>query len=100
MTRAFGIDAFHAAPLLASTPATVVLTTHDGVVQLPSYEALVTSMYAHAGPDLIISTPTGTHYVIKGFFLSDHPPALSDGAGHIIAGEHVAQFAGPVTVGV
>ncbi|MGE3335713.1 MAG: LamG-like jellyroll fold domain-containing protein, partial [Rhodospirillaceae bacterium] len=68
----------------------------DGVVVIPNRELLLTSMFSRAGVDLVISTPTGIKYIVKGFFLNDHLPTVSDGDSTHIAGELAAQFAGSI----
>ncbi len=68
----------------------------DGVVLIPDRELLLTSMYARTGVDLIINTPGGVKYVVKGFFLNDTLPTLSDGANTHIPGELAKQFAGSI----
>ncbi len=68
----------------------------DGVVIIPNRELLLTSMFSRGGADLVISTPNGIKYIVKGFFLNDHLPTVSDGVSTHIAGELAAQFAGSI----
>ncbi len=56
-------------------------------------------MYARHGADLVLSTPEDGVFIIKGFFVSDPPPALSDGSGTVISGDQAALFAGPLAPG-
>ena len=78
----------------ASGLAIHVLHAEHGVVHMPSREVMLQSMYSRAGSDLVITSPENGKYVIKGFFLSDPPPSLSDGDGTHIPGELAVQFAG------
>ena len=82
----------------SSAPAgTHIVAAHNGVVVLER-ETLLHGMYARAGVDLAITTPEGERFLIKGFFVVDAPPALSDGGVTQISAAAAAAFAGPVTI--
>jgi hypothetical protein len=100
VTTAF--NGFVAAPetQFLSQTDTVTLTAHDGVAVLPSRDVLLTSMYSRVGHDLMLASPEGQKFIIKAFFVLEHPPSLSDGAGTIIAPDFAAKFAGPIAVGM
>jgi len=88
-------------PATSSSPVaqwsdTHVIHAEDEVVLLPDSELLLTSMYSRAGVDLVISSPNGIKYVVKGYFLNDHLPTLSDGMDTHIPGELAKQFAGSI----
>ncbi len=73
-----------------------ILHAEAGVVHLPSREIMLQGMYSRAGSDLVITTPEDGKFVVKGFFLTDPPPSLTDGSETHISGEITAQFAGPI----
>ncbi|MGE4064455.1 MAG: Calx-beta domain-containing protein [Rhodospirillaceae bacterium] len=75
---------------------TRVVRAEDGVVVIPDRELLLTSMYSRSGVDLVINTPGGIKYIVKGFFLHDTLPTLSDGVDTHIPGELAKQFAGSI----
>src|SRR5262245_21593121 len=75
------------------------LQVESGTVLIPSREIMLESMYSRAGSDLILNSPENGKFVIKGFFLSDHPPVLTDGGDTQIAGELATQFAGSIAPG-
>ena len=60
-------------------------------------EVLLHGIYSRAGADLVITTPDGSTYVVRGFFILENPPELTDGADLHIPGQQAAAFAGPVT---
>ena len=71
---------------------THVLTPKNGFVFL-GRDVLVTGTYARQGVDLVVLDPEGGRYIIKGFFLLDHPPSLTDGGETFIPGELAASCA-------
>jgi len=85
----------------AAGPDLGVHITHaeNGVVVIPDRDILLQSMYSRAGSDLIVTSPENGKFIVKGFFLSDPPPALSDGVATHIAGELAAQFASSLAPG-
>lgn len=94
MRTLFGPDVVSggsAAPL-----ETHLLHPEHGVVTLPGRDILLQGIYGRHGADLVITSPEHGVFTVKGFFLSDQPPALSDGAGTTISGDQAALFAGPV----
>src|SRR5579859_2163718 len=72
---------------------------HDGVVLIPDREVLLHGFYARAGANLVITTPEGQTYIVRGFFLVEPPPHLTDGGLTHIPGALAAQFAGPIGLG-
>ena len=70
-----------------------VLTPENGEVVV-ARDILLQGMYSRSGGDLIIVSPEHGRYVIKNFFVVDHPPSLGDGHGTHIPGKQVAGFAG------
>ena len=77
------------------------LTTTDidilgGSATIPSRDILLQSMYSRSGPDLVLTSPENGKFVVKGFFLSDTPPRLTDGGETHISGELATQFAGSI----
>lgn len=63
---------------------------------IPNRELLLTSMFSRAGVDLVVSAPNGIKYIVKGFFLNEHLPTVSDGVSTHIPGELAGQFAGSI----
>ncbi len=70
-----------------------ILTPENGEV-VASREILLQGMYARDGHDLVITSPEHGRYVIKNFFITEHPPGLADGHGLHIAAKQAADFAG------
>ncbi|MBY0511551.1 MAG: FecR domain-containing protein, partial [Rhodospirillaceae bacterium] len=85
-------------PTLSGTSGVDVHILHveGGEVLLPSREVMLEGMYARSGADLVITSPEDGKFVVKGFFLSDTPPKLTDGGDTQISGEMAAAFAGPI----
>jgi hypothetical protein len=56
---------------------------HPRVIDIPNAELLAPGHLHRAGPDLLLSDRDGKHYVIPGYFSTEHPPALvaPDGGG-------------------
>src|SRR4051812_24366671 len=75
---------------------THILHAENSVVVFPDREILLYGIYSRAGVDLVITTPDGHTYIVRGFFLLEHPPELSDGGATHIPGPLAAQFAGPI----
>ena len=78
----------------SETPVTGGLVVHvlhadHGIVHMPSREIMLQSMYSRAGSDLVLTSPEQGKFIVKGFFLSDPPPSLSDGDVTHIPGELV-----------
>ncbi len=71
-----------------------ILHADSGTVLIPSRDILLQSMYARNGADLVLNSPENGKFVVKGFFLSDTPPVLTDGHGAVIAGDQAILFAG------
>jgi len=94
MRTLFGANEFHGQP----TPFGVhTLHAEDGRVLIADREVLLHGIYSRAGADLVITTPDGSTYVVRGFFILENPPELTDGADLHIPGQQAAAFAGPVT---
>ncbi len=91
MRTLFGPDApFASQP----QPHLHIFHADAGVVLIPDRAVLLQGFYTRAGVDLVIKTPDGETYVVKGFYLLNPPPELTDGGATHIPGGLASQFAG------
>jgi hypothetical protein len=60
---------------------------------------LVSGAYHRAGPDLVLTSPDGRHFIVPGYFSSEHPPALVAPNGMTLSGDMVQMLAGSPTPG-
>jgi hypothetical protein len=61
---------------------------------VPDAELLVSGAYHRAGPDLGLTSPDGRHFIVPGYFSSEHPPALVAPNGMTLSGDMVELLAG------
>jgi hypothetical protein len=73
-------------------------STHHSVL-VPDAELLVSGAYHRAGPDLVLTSPDGRHFIVPGYFSSEHPPALVAPNGMTLSGDMVGLLAGSPTPG-
>ena len=83
----------------ASASAVVVETPGSGAVSLPSGFPLAHADFTRAGADLHLASPDGDVVVVRDYFLTDHPPALSTPDGAQVGGDTALNLAGPVAPG-
>ena len=71
--------------------------THQGsALSLPDGADFLRADFSRSGPDLLIETPSGDHFVITSYFTFLAPPALETADGAILNAGLVAKLAGPV----
>jgi FecR protein/Carbohydrate binding domain len=68
-------------------------SAHHSVL-VPDAELLVSGAYHRAGPDLVLTNPDGHHFIVPGYFSSEHPPALVAPNGMTLSGDMVEMLAG------
>ncbi len=69
----------------------------NGPTVLPGGEDVLLSEYAHIGPDLQITLPSGDTIVVVDYFAGDAPPPdLVTEGGAVVNGALVTQLAGPM----
>jgi FecR protein len=73
-------------------------STHDSVL-VPDAELLLSGAYHRSGPDLILTGHDGRHFIVPGYFSSEHPPALVAPNGMSLSGATVELMAGSPTPG-
>ncbi len=73
-------------------------SAHNSVL-VPDAELLVSGAYHRAGPDLVLTSPDGRHFIVPGYFSSEHPPALVAPNGMTLSGDMVELLAGSPTPG-
>ncbi len=76
------------ASLIHSDPA------HPNIVNVPDAELLATGHFRRAGPDLILTSDDGRHFVVPGYFSTEHPPALVAPNGGGLPGDIITLLAG------
>ena len=71
--------------------------THQGsALSLPDGADFLRADFSRSGPDLLIETPSGDHFVVTSYFTFLAPPALETADGAILKADLVATLAGPV----
>ena len=71
--------------------------THQGsALSLPAGADFLRADFSRSGPDLLIETPSGDHFVVTSYFTFLAPPALETADGAILKADLVATLAGPV----
>jgi hypothetical protein len=73
-------------------------SAHNSVL-VTDAELLVSGAYHRAGPDLVLTSPDGRHFIVPGYFSSEHPPALVAPNGMTLSGDMVELLAGSPTPG-
>jgi FecR protein len=66
-------------------------------VIVPDADLLFNGTYHRAGPDLVITGHDGQHFLVPGYFSSEHPPALMAPNGASLTGDVVNLMAGSPT---
>ncbi|MCR4379412.1 MAG: FecR domain-containing protein [Rhodospirillales bacterium] len=72
----------------------------DNSVHLPSGESFLRADFARSGPDLLIETPSGGHYVLPGYFMAEDIPSLETFDGAVLSPKLVSALAGPQAAGM
>ena len=49
----------------------------SGAIVVPDADLLIHGSYHRSGLDLVLTGHDGRHYVVAGYFASEHPPALA-----------------------
>lgn len=79
-------------------PDLVIEATGGATLGVPAGFNLLAAAFERAGPDLILTDPSGTIVLVRGFFAASPLPDLAAG-GAVLSGALVATFAGPATPG-
>ena len=72
----------------------------SGRVHLPASEDFLRADFARSGPDLLIQTPGGGHYVVPGYFMAEAIPFLETFDGAVLSPKLVSALAGPQVIGM
>ena len=56
--------------------------------------------FVRSGPDLLIETPSGEHFIVPDYFMAESPPALITQGGAMLNAELVTALAGPIAPGM
>src|ERR1700751_1982312 len=78
------------------------VTPHDASahsVLVPDTELLFTAQFHRAGPDLVLTGHDGKHFLIPGYFASEHHPVLVAPNGAQLHPDTVDLLAGSPTPG-
>ncbi|MGC2123078.1 MAG: FecR domain-containing protein, partial [Xanthobacteraceae bacterium] len=68
-------------------------------VVVPDAHLLLSAHFSRSGPDLLLTGDHGGHYVVPGYFSSEHPPALGTPNGVKLSADIVGLLAGSPTPG-
>ncbi|WP_170827111.1 FecR family protein, partial [Magnetovibrio blakemorei] len=71
----------------------------QGNVTLPSGDDFLRADFSRAGPDLLIETPSGSHFIVVDYFMAAASPALVTSDGAVLSAKLVTTLAGPVAPG-
>src|ERR1700759_3329445 len=71
----------------------------DHSVLVPDTELLFTANFHRAGPDLVLTGHDGKHFLIQGYFASEHHPVLVAPNGARLLPDTVDLLAGSPTPG-
>ena len=85
--------------LAAAKAPTVIDAGGHSSIQVPGGTFLLDAQYERHGNDLELVGADGSRVLIHDYFRTDHPPALTNGAGATISPELATTLAGPRAAG-
>ncbi len=68
-------------------------------IVVPDAHLLFSAHFSRSGPDLVLTGADGRHYIIPGYFSSEHPPALAAPNGATLSADVIGLMAGSPTPG-